>query len=107
MIYSGQISDLNANLEMLAGDIKMRLCWRVSYMEYMELNICIFLSDRSLRPLFPAGYFYETQLVCNQLAIDGHHDPDVVSINAGELDFAEQRMFLYHCLAFAPKIAHG
>ncbi|XP_064622830.1 polyribonucleotide nucleotidyltransferase 1, mitochondrial-like isoform X2 [Lineus longissimus] len=38
--------------------------------------------DRSLRPLFPAGYFYETQLVCNQLAIDGHHDPDVVSINA-------------------------
>ncbi|XP_077521679.1 polyribonucleotide nucleotidyltransferase 1 [Amblyomma americanum] len=38
--------------------------------------------DRSLRPLFPAGYFYETQLVCNLLAVDGVNDPDIVSINA-------------------------
>ncbi|XP_037500469.1 polyribonucleotide nucleotidyltransferase 1, mitochondrial [Rhipicephalus sanguineus] len=38
--------------------------------------------DRSLRPLFPAGYFYETQLVCNLLAVDGVNDPDIVSLNA-------------------------
>ncbi|XP_022708617.1 polyribonucleotide nucleotidyltransferase 1, mitochondrial-like isoform X1 [Varroa jacobsoni] len=38
--------------------------------------------DRSLRPLFPRGYFYETQLVCNLLAVDGLNDPDVLAINA-------------------------
>ncbi|XP_050406310.2 polyribonucleotide nucleotidyltransferase 1, mitochondrial isoform X1 [Patella vulgata] len=38
--------------------------------------------DRSLRPLFPKGYFYETQLICNLLAVDGVNDPDVLSINA-------------------------
>lgn len=38
--------------------------------------------DRSLRPLFPAGFTSETQLVCNLLAVDAIHDPDVVSINA-------------------------
>lgn len=38
--------------------------------------------DRSLRPLFPAGYFYETQLVCSLLAVDGINDPDIVSLNA-------------------------
>ncbi|KAL3212642.1 hypothetical protein MRX96_008051 [Rhipicephalus microplus] len=38
--------------------------------------------DRSLRPLFPAGYFYDTQLVCNLLAVDGVNDPDIVSLNA-------------------------
>lgn len=39
-------------------------------------------TDRSLRPLFPAGYFYDTQLVCNLLAVDGLNDPDVLAINA-------------------------
>lgn len=38
--------------------------------------------DRSLRPLFKSGYNYETQIVCNLLAIDGINDPDVLSINA-------------------------
>ncbi|XP_003743636.2 polyribonucleotide nucleotidyltransferase 1, mitochondrial [Galendromus occidentalis] len=38
--------------------------------------------DRSLRPMFPAGYHYETQLVCNLLAVDGLNDPDVIAINA-------------------------
>ncbi|XP_013792570.1 polyribonucleotide nucleotidyltransferase 1, mitochondrial-like, partial [Limulus polyphemus] len=38
--------------------------------------------DRSVRPLFPEGYLYDTQLVCNLIAVDGHNDPDVVSINA-------------------------
>jgi polyribonucleotide nucleotidyltransferase len=40
------------------------------------------LIDRSLRPLFPAGYCYETQIMCNLLAVDGVNDPDIVSINA-------------------------
>ncbi|XP_076756679.1 polyribonucleotide nucleotidyltransferase 1 isoform X2 [Xylocopa sonorina] len=38
--------------------------------------------DRSLRPLFNSGYSYETQIICNLLAIDGINDPDVLSINA-------------------------
>ncbi|RZF47599.1 hypothetical protein LSTR_LSTR017423, partial [Laodelphax striatellus] len=38
--------------------------------------------DRSLRPLFPAGFNYETQLVVNLLAVDGIHDPEILSINA-------------------------
>ncbi|CAH1972511.1 unnamed protein product [Acanthoscelides obtectus] len=40
------------------------------------------LIDRSLRPLFPDGYNYETQIICNMLAVDGVHNPDVISINA-------------------------
>lgn len=38
--------------------------------------------DRSVRPLFEAGYSCETQIMCNLLAVDGVHDPDVLSINA-------------------------
>lgn len=90
-------------------------------------------SDRSIRPLFPPGYFYDTQvswsawncflhyvvivelnkndiivytsptsrvcvslscvycscllkILCNLLAVDGVNDPDVLAINAGELN---------------------
>ncbi|XP_058240790.1 polyribonucleotide nucleotidyltransferase 1, mitochondrial isoform X2 [Hemibagrus wyckioides] len=39
------------------------------------------LIDRSIRPLFPAGYFYDTQVLCNILAADGVNDPDVLAIN--------------------------
>ncbi|KOC61989.1 Polyribonucleotide nucleotidyltransferase 1, mitochondrial [Habropoda laboriosa] len=38
--------------------------------------------DRSIRPLFEPGYFYETQVICNLLAVDGVNDPDVLAINA-------------------------
>lgn len=44
--------------------------------------------DRSLRPLFPPGYFYDTQLVCNLLAVDAVNDPDVISINAASAALA-------------------
>lgn len=37
--------------------------------------------DRSIRPLFPEGYSFETHIMCNMLAIDGIHDPDVIAIN--------------------------
>ncbi|XP_071869132.1 polyribonucleotide nucleotidyltransferase 1 [Bombus fervidus] len=38
--------------------------------------------DRSVRPLFEPEYCYETQIVCNLLAIDGINNPDILSINA-------------------------
>lgn len=40
------------------------------------------LIDRSLRPLFPNGFNYETQIICNMLAVDGVYNPDIISINA-------------------------
>lgn len=38
--------------------------------------------DRSIRPLFPENFQFETQIVCNMLAVDGINSPDVLSINA-------------------------
>ncbi|XP_012163994.3 polyribonucleotide nucleotidyltransferase 1, mitochondrial [Bombus terrestris] len=40
------------------------------------------LIDRSVRPLFQPEYCYETQIVCNLLAIDGINNPDILCINA-------------------------
>lgn len=40
------------------------------------------LIDRSLRPLFLEGYNYETQVICNILAMDSTNNPDIISINA-------------------------
>lgn len=40
------------------------------------------LIDRSLRPFFPPGFSNETQIMCNVLAADGVHYPDIISINA-------------------------
>ena len=65
--------------------------------------------DRSLRPLFSdgllynhtlgcffprlieyffLGYFFETQIVCNLLSVDGINDPEVLSINAASAALA-------------------
>ncbi|XP_067561117.1 polyribonucleotide nucleotidyltransferase 1, mitochondrial isoform X2 [Pseudorca crassidens] len=41
--------------------------------------------DRSIRPLFPAGYFYDTQILCNLLAVDGVNEPDVLAINGASV----------------------
>ncbi|XP_076016579.1 polyribonucleotide nucleotidyltransferase 1, mitochondrial [Genypterus blacodes] len=46
------------------------------------------LIDRSVRPLFPAGYFYDTQILCNLLAVDGVNDPDVLAINGASAALA-------------------
>ncbi|MGH0127529.1 UNVERIFIED_CONTAM: hypothetical protein FKN15_052740 [Acipenser sinensis] len=46
------------------------------------------LIDRSIRPLFPAGYFYDTQVLCNLLAVDGVNDPDVLAINGASAALA-------------------
>lgn len=40
------------------------------------------LIDRSIRPLFPKYFNWETQVVCNLLSLDGQNDPDVLAINA-------------------------
>ena len=40
------------------------------------------LIDRPLRPLFPEGYFNETQIVSFVLSADGDNDPDTLAINA-------------------------
>lgn len=40
------------------------------------------LIDRSIRPLFPADFKSDTQLVCNMLAVDSANLPDVLAINA-------------------------
>jgi len=36
--------------------------------------------DRAIRPLFPKGYFSETQLVATLLSVDKDNDPDVASM---------------------------
>ncbi|XP_068597239.1 polyribonucleotide nucleotidyltransferase 1, mitochondrial [Brachionichthys hirsutus] len=46
------------------------------------------LIDRSIRPLFPPGYFYDTQILCNLLAVDGVNNPDVLAINAASAALA-------------------
>jgi len=39
------------------------------------------MTDRPLRPLFPKGYFYDTQVISVLLSADGENDPDILSIN--------------------------
>lgn len=46
------------------------------------------LIDRSIRPLFPLGFTQDTQIMCNLLAVDGVHDPEVLAINASSAALA-------------------
>ena len=39
------------------------------------------MTDRPLRPLFPKGYLYDTQIMSVLLSADGENDPDILSIN--------------------------
>jgi polyribonucleotide nucleotidyltransferase len=39
------------------------------------------MTDRPLRPLFPKGYFYDTQIISTVLSADGQNDPDILTIN--------------------------
>ena len=39
------------------------------------------MTDRPLRPLFPKGYLYDTQIISILLSADGENDPDILSIN--------------------------
>lgn len=76
------------------------------------MGFCVlFSTDRSIRPLFPAGYFYDTQVLCNLLAVDGINEPDVLAINGasvalslsdipwngpvGKLGFKDKKVFMF------------
>ena len=37
--------------------------------------------DRPLRPLFPKGYYYDTQVIAILLSADGQNDPDILPLN--------------------------
>ncbi len=39
------------------------------------------MTDRPLRPLFPKGYLYETQIIALLLSADGVNDADILSMN--------------------------
>ena len=39
------------------------------------------MTDRPLRPLFPKGYLYDTQIIAILLSADGENDPDILAIN--------------------------
>ena len=45
-----------------------------------ELLTCR-MTDRPLRPLFPKGYLYDTQIIAVLLSADGENDPDMLCIN--------------------------
>lgn len=44
--------------------------------------------DRSIRPSFTKGFYFDTQITCNPLAIDGVNDPDVLAINGASTSLA-------------------
>jgi polyribonucleotide nucleotidyltransferase len=39
------------------------------------------MTDRPLRPLFPKGYFYDTQIIALLLSADGVNDSDILAMN--------------------------
>ena len=46
------------------------------------------MTDRPLRPLFPKGYLYETQIVAILLSADAINDSDVLSMNGASAALA-------------------
>lgn len=46
------------------------------------------MTDRPLRPLFPKGYLYDTQIISILLSADGENDPDILSINGASAALA-------------------
>lgn len=44
--------------------------------------------DRPMRPLFPTGYFNETQIISFVLSADGENDPDIMAINGASTALA-------------------
>jgi len=46
------------------------------------------MTDRPLRPLFPKGYLYETQIVAILLSADGVNDSDILSMNGASAALA-------------------
>src|SRR5918998_937292 len=44
--------------------------------------------DRPLRPLFPKGWHYETQLVCQPMSVDGVNPYDILAMNGASAALA-------------------
>src|ERR671924_1937468 len=44
--------------------------------------------DRPLRPLFPKGWHYETQLVCQPMSVDHVHPYDILAMNGASAALA-------------------
>ncbi|XP_073060324.1 polyribonucleotide nucleotidyltransferase 2, mitochondrial isoform X2 [Primulina eburnea] len=44
--------------------------------------LCGRIIDRPIRPLFPAGFYHEVQVMATVLSSDGRQDPDVMAANA-------------------------
>ena len=56
------------------------------------------LTDRSLRPLFPDGYFSDTQIIAFCLSADSEHDPDILAINGASTALVLSNIPFYHPL---------
>jgi polyribonucleotide nucleotidyltransferase len=54
------------------------------------------LIDRPLRPLFPEGYFTETQIIGFCLSADGENDPDILAINGASTALVLSEIPFYH-----------
>src|SRR3954453_20560784 len=46
------------------------------------------MTDRPLRPLFPQGYYYDTQVISILLSADGENDPDILALNGASAALA-------------------
>jgi polyribonucleotide nucleotidyltransferase len=46
------------------------------------------MTDRPLRPLFPKGYYYDTQIISILLSADGENDPDILALNGASAALA-------------------
>ena len=55
------------------------------------------MTDRPLRPLFPKGYLYDTQIIGVLLSADGEHDPDILFIKVPEGKTVKNRMHFDVC----------
>ncbi|MEE8524906.1 MAG: polyribonucleotide nucleotidyltransferase [Thermoanaerobaculia bacterium] len=54
------------------------------------------LTDRPLRPLFPNGYFAETQVISLVMSADEEHDPDILAINGASTALVLSDIPFYH-----------
>lgn len=64
-----------------AGNIPGNYFRREARPSEREVLVCR-LTDRPIRPLFPKGFRYETQVCQTVFSADNIHDPDVLAINA-------------------------
>ncbi|RME84948.1 MAG: polyribonucleotide nucleotidyltransferase [Zetaproteobacteria bacterium] len=46
------------------------------------------LIDRPIRPLFPKGYFHDTQIIATVISADEDNNPDIVALNAASAALA-------------------